>query len=84
VNLAPTAQLVPGVLEHAIESAFKDGQVQATLRARRAAGPIPAGILVKIIAAVAPVIIADLAAGKSIHDMIPDIVSAILAVLASA
>jgi hypothetical protein len=84
VNLAPSTQLLPEALEHALESAFKDSQVQETLRARRAAGPIPAGILVKIIVAVAPVVIADLAAGKTVHEMIPDIISAILTVLASA
>ncbi|HEY3787744.1 MAG TPA: hypothetical protein VGL71_02765, partial [Urbifossiella sp.] len=47
-------------------------------------GIFPPGTFMKILAALAPVMIADLAAGKTMEQMIPDIATAILSALASA
>lgn len=81
----PGPSVIPaGLLEMLLDEALANDRVQCAMRKQFAeASAAPPGLLIKIIAAIVPVVIADLAAGKTIQQMIPDLIAAILAALAT-
>jgi hypothetical protein len=76
-SLAP--QFASADVEQIAALALNDPRVVNALSTKSKVGSVPAGILVNILAAVIPVVLADLATGKSVAQIVPDVVSAILA-----
>jgi hypothetical protein len=78
VTLEPTTS--SSVVQQILDQAFADLKVSSSLQSK---GPLPPGFLIKLLAAIVPVIVADLASGKTVAQIVPDVIAAILKALAN-